>query len=472
MTLENSSEDPASQPPKRHEKIVYIFNLSEDVWPFIQAISDPIARALEIEENADLADKELFSIVDEPDAIFISPKPLDPSFISYYQEVCGVKQVTALNPKAHSGMLCRDIIGDPSLMAKLVVAANSVKKLTLISYTASEQFYDLVDALRAQGITVYTPEAPEEESGWTVNFFGSKSGIRQLAQQSAAREPDLKTADGVVVSGIHDAAKIAAHKYVREHGVVIKTNKGHSGFGVLIFREGELPSEYAACEKAIMKTFKKDAYWNLFPIIIESYINVNFSVAGGFPDVEFKIAKNGKIDFLYHCGARVDKNGVFHGIEINESILSDRITARLIDTGFYIAEQYATSGYRGFFDIDFVASKNGEMYVAESNVRRTGGTFVWSMAEKLIGKDFMSDRYICSDNSLVFSESANVTFNQVHTALGPVLFDKKSKEGVVITSSNLLRYHRLGYVVFGATQKKAFEIETEMKQLLLALTVK
>ena len=38
---------------KKHpESIVYICNLSEDVWSFISAISDPVARRNEIEENA------------------------------------------------------------------------------------------------------------------------------------------------------------------------------------------------------------------------------------------------------------------------------------------------------------------------------------------------------------------------------------------------------------------------------------
>ena len=47
--------------PKLPETTVYIFNLSEDVWPFISAMSDPTARKQEIEENADLGDRDLFS---------------------------------------------------------------------------------------------------------------------------------------------------------------------------------------------------------------------------------------------------------------------------------------------------------------------------------------------------------------------------------------------------------------------------
>ena len=105
--------------------------------------------------------------------------------------------------------------------------------------------------------------------------------------------------DGIVVSGIIDASRIAANKYIREHGVVIKTNKGHSGAGVLLLREGDLPTEYTACQKKILSLLRKDEYWKLFPIIIESLISVNQSIGGGCPNVEFKILKNGHVEFLF-----------------------------------------------------------------------------------------------------------------------------------------------------------------------------
>ncbi|KKT58335.1 MAG: hypothetical protein UW52_C0061G0005 [Candidatus Gottesmanbacteria bacterium GW2011_GWA1_44_24b] len=214
----------------------------------------------------------------------------------------------------------------------------------------------------------------------------------------------------------------------------------HSGSGVLIFRDNDLPYEYKTCERAIYEILAKDVYWEQFPIVIESLIHVNPSVAGGFPNVEFKIAKNGKIEFLYYCGLRVTKDGVFHGIEINQDIVTDRVSARIIDTGFFVAEQYSAAGYRGYFDVDFAAAKNGEIYVTESNTRRTGGTHAYKAGELLIGKDFMKDSYILSDNALTLPESV-MTFREVYERLLSVLFDKKKKEGVVIASSNLIRQH-------------------------------
>ncbi len=432
-------------------------------------MSDPHERQFEIDWNANLAERDLLSIAEENDAIFISPRPIKDSFLTYYQQVFGQKHIQILVPKTHTGEICEDIINDNELIDELIKAANSVKKLTLISYSTSPQFLHLVSKLQKKDITVYTPESPEVPSAWTVNFYGSKSGIRQLAQKSGAIEPDFKIADGLICSSTYDAAMIAAHKYIKEDGVVIKTNKGHSGAGVLLLRPGDLPKEYEACEQAIHAMLKKDKYWEEFPIVIEDLLNVNPSIGGGFPNVEFKIQKSGKIELLYYCAMRVDKNGVYKGQEMHTSVIPERLAARIIDTGFFIGEQYAAAGYRGYFDVDFVAAKNGEIYVTESNARRTGGTHMYKTAVNLIGKEFMTDSYTLSNNDYSLSKGKKPSFESILRVLSPVLFDKKTKEGVVLASSNLLEQGKFAYIIFGKNEKRSLEIEAEMEHLLQTL---
>ncbi len=463
-----ASNTPLADAQKKHEKVVFVFNMSEDVWPFIAAMTSDQERAKEIEENANLVDRELFSTSEEEDFVFISPKPIQPSFLTYYKELMGVRKIEILVPKAHTGQICEDILHDQELFGQIVELANSAKKLTLIPYSTTPQFLELVATLRAEGITIYTPESPDDEDAWVVNFYGSKSGIRQLAQQSVAEEPDFLVTDGLICFGIIDAAKIATQKYIKEEGVVIKTNKGHSGAGVLILRLGDLPMEYLACESAILKLLRKDRYWDIFPIVIEGLVNVNFAVGGGFPNVEFKILKSGKIELLYFCGLRVTKDGVFQGVEINQDVVTDRIEARITDMGFFIGEKYASEGYRGYYDVDLIAAKNGEIYVSESNVRRTGGTYTYQTAKQLIGKDFMTDTFVLSNNNLPLGNRA-YTFTEVFQKLSSILYNKATQEGVVIASANLLHQGSLAYVIFGKNKKKSLEIETQMKDLLAQL---
>jgi len=53
--------------------------------------------------------------------------------------------------------------------------------------------------------------------------------------------------------------------------------------------------------------------------------------------------------------------------------------------------------------------------------------------------------------------------------LQSVLFDKKTKEGVVIASANLLNQGRLAYIIFGKNERHALEIEQKMESLLAQL---
>ncbi len=466
------SDDPIPNqfpPIKKTDQLVYIFNMSEDVWPFIDAISDPAKKAFEIQENANLCDRELFSLAEEQNAIFICPQAMDADFLEYATKLLRITNLQLLVPEKHSGEISKDCINDSRLFEQLVTIGKASNRLVLFSYSTTWQFLELVAALRAAGVDVYTPESPNEEQAWTVNFFGSKSGIRQLVQKSAALEPDLLMPDGLICVGARDAARIAASKYIKEHGVVIKTNKGHSGAGVLILREGELPDNYEECEQAILKILQSDEYWELFPIVIETLVNVNPAVGGGFPNVEFRIRKSGEVELLYFCGLRVTKDGVFKGVEINEDVLNDRIQARLVDTGFFVGEQLASAGYRGFFDVDVVAGKNGQLYVSESNVRRTGGTFSYQATEALIGKNFMNDSYTLTNTGYTLPTQRIVTFREVKELLEPVLYNPKTKEGVVLAGANLFNQHQMAYIVYGKTKKRSIELEEQMYELLTQL---
>lgn len=450
----------------KRERVVRIYNLSEDVWPFIEAYGDKKLQAWEIEENANLADKDLFSMAEEFEYTFVTAKPLDSRFVEYYKKLCMIKDLEVLVPAKHTGLICRDTLNDKRIMKRLLQLGKEYKRLNLTAYSTTPYFLDLVESLRKKGIEVRTSEAPKAADAWTVNFYGSKSGIRQLTQINGAMRADLKMPNGVVSSGIADTAGIAANKYIKEGGVVIKTNKGHSGAGVLIFRNGDLPKNVSDCEIKIMKILNKDAYWEKFPIVVESLVNPNPRIGGGFPNAEFFIRQDGEVEFLYYCGMRVSADGVFAGVEIGEDVLPKRVASRITDIGYLIGEQFSKDGYRGYFDVDFIAEKGGEVFLSESNVRVTGGTHVYEAGKELVGRNFVKKSFVLSNNMFKISSKRKYTFESLYQKMKPILFSRKTKEGLVICSSNLLADGYLSYIIFGKNKRRAEKIELEMKKML------
>lgn len=451
---------------KNKERVIRIYNLSEDVWPFIESFGDKKQQEWEINENANLADKDLFSMAEEDRFTFITAKPLNPNFVRYYMKLCKIKDLEILVPEKHTGLLCKDIQNDEKIMARLREIGKEYKKINITAYSTTPYFISLTRKLRKLGVKVRTSESPKDADAWTVNFYGSKSGIRQLTQINGAIRADLKMPDGVIINGIFDTARIAANKYIKESGVVIKTNKGHSGAGVLIFREGDLPTNFRACEKKIVSILKKDYYWEKFPIVIESLVTPNPRIGGGFPNAEFFVRPDGEVEFLYFCGMRVDENGVFGGVEIGEEALPKRVAARITDIGYLIGEQYAKDGYVGYYDVDFIAEKAGEIFVSESNVRVTGGTHVYEAGKELVGKNFTKKAYVLSNNMWKMETKKKFKFLEIKKLMKELLFSRKTKEGLVICSSNLLRDGYLSYIIFGKNKIRAEGIEQKMKELL------
>lgn len=450
----------------KKELVIYVFNVVEDEWSFLSSIQ-PLEKRFESMNISNFgADCYLFSNAAHEEFIYISPVKISNSFKKYFHAICNVKRADILVPIRKTGLVCKDLYTDKILFNDLVKKAKKYKKIKLISYATSPEFYELKERLIQVGVNVFTPETPDIENAWTVNFYGSKSGIRQLAQQSRAIEPDFIMPDGVICVGKLDAAKIAANRYIHEKGVVLKTNKGSNGHGVLIFRDGELPRDYESCEKRIYELLSEDGYWDRFPIIIEQLINVNYNNISSFPNIEFKIHKSGNIEMLYYCLMMVTGEGEYLGLDMNEDLINERMAARIIDTGYFIAEQYSDSGYRGHFDIDLIASGNTKIYVCESNTRNTAGTDVFKLTRDLFGKNFFTNVYVISRIDYTFKTQKQIDFDYLLKRLQPVLYNKPSKEGVIVSSSAFLATNDLVYIIYGANKRRAYKIQSNLLEIL------
>lgn len=445
--------------------IVYISNISEDIWSFIESMP-PGEQVQEINENSFLPDREIFTLCPHERNIVILPKALDRQFQAYYLELFQPKEFAVWVPAQHSGQTSSDLLHDRTLITKLV-ALGKKNQLVLKSYSCSAQFLELVAYLKAQGCAVQTPESPDYQEAWTVNFYGSKSGFRQLASQLSNGKKHLM-APGLVTHGIANASALAAHWHITHGGVVLKTNKAHAGVGVKIYKPDALPKDFSAAQTIIAKYLSQWSYWSTFPIVVEQYLDIDPTVGGGNPNCEYLVTDKG-VEFLFTCGMRVTEEGMFKGIEVHRSILSKKITNQLTEIGEKLGQQYLQDGYRGYFDVDCVSTKNGELLLTESNVRRTGGTHVYHAVYELCGEDFMDDFFVVSNNIYKLPHPI-ASFKKLHHTLEPLLFSREKKEGVVIVSANLLKQDCFGYIIIGKNKKRTMAIETEMEKRLTEVT--
>jgi hypothetical protein len=166
---------------------------------------------------------------------------------------------------------------------------------------------------------------------------------------------------------------------------------------------------------------------------------------------------------------RVSREGVFKGIEIHRNVLPENVRAQLLTYGETIGKTYAAAGYRGYFEVDCVYTKDKRLLITESNVRRTGGTHVYHTAKRLVGPDFMDQAYILSNNAYPLAAARELTFQDVYNKLQPILFSPETKDGLVIASINGLKYNTFAYIIIGHDKETAYKIEAEMERLLREL---
>lgn len=439
---------------------IHVSNISEDVWEFINTLPAK-KKEFEIRENAELSDRDLFCFLKKEHVIVIMPKSIDEHFLQYFEQLFPRQHLEVLWPKSHSGLLSTDIEKDQKLLSHLQTLIKKYDRVELTAYSTTTQFLSL--AKKLQSPKLFLTESPSET--WMIEYFGTKAGFRQN-QYSLTGKKQFPMCEGLSVMGVTTASEAASHLYQYKAGVVVKTNKGHAGMGVLIFRKGDLDSKKdLATQIAAQMT---EEYWQKFPIVVEEYIPCNPNIGGGFPNAECFVHPDGKVSYLYTCGMRVNEHGEFKGVEIGSGAMKASDEKKLETYGKNLGKLYAKSKYVGYFDVDCLAGKDHTTYVSESNVRRTGGTHVYLTELDLFGKAFAQKTYALSNNLYSIADKRSRSFSKLKETLSPILFDPKTKEGVLIVAANLLHRAVFGYIIFGATKKKAYAIEAQMEALLAA----
>ncbi|MFH1392530.1 MAG: hypothetical protein ABIG90_02520 [bacterium] len=124
----------------------------------------------------------------------------------------------------------------------------------------------------------------------------------------------------------------------------------------------------------ISKEFSNDSIWDDGLIIVEEYIIAEKGISSGCPSLELFLSEKGpKITYL--CDQVVTEEGNFLGVAMGKDALGKKVKNKINRASMLIGKRFWELGYRGFFDIDFVLSKeNGTPYIIETNMRRTGGT--------------------------------------------------------------------------------------------------
>lgn len=403
---------------------ILVANTAEAFKGVLLKAKDTKVGAERIRHELTLSQRAFFWESD--DKIVITPHLIPLPLFELNKRICGFKNVVNVAPSVGDIELSNTIARDKKLRRLLSKEASDNPQLTISPYAVTKDFLELSDQFPVQ-----VKEKPPSKSLWTVAYLDSKAGFRAEMLKLAAEHKGIKVPQGFVAQDAAEVQTIAEWFYENGQSSILKANFGESGWGIAILKAESYPS-LSVFRKQVRKLLQSDVIWHNTSIVVEQFIEPDASVAGGSPSTEVFVSEEG-ISPFYHCGQLLNEFGGFLGVEIGKGVLSETLARKLTRIGNIIGKWYWELGYRGFFDIDFIISKDGEIYVVETNTRRTGGTHTYDLAKHLFGSEWENEAYLLSHDSFRYQKK-RMDAEKVLQKAGPLLYPMKGEQkGIIVT---------------------------------------
>ncbi|MEM8642990.1 MAG: hypothetical protein AAGG51_29860 [Cyanobacteria bacterium P01_G01_bin.54] len=419
------------------------------------------------------SDRACFWAQDHKLVITTRPVP----HLAYLHQTLGYKQVQNISPQQPSLFLSLDILHEPQLIQGIVDFAGPNRTLTLIPYANTHEFLQLVASLRSQyGLTILLPESPAPDRLWLRDYISTKSGFRTLVSQWL-RSPSLPPCPpGMIAQRLETAAEMVYWFMQNHQACIVKIDDGAGGQGQVRFEPHQPPNSNFS-PATILETLEKNPFFqgelqDIAPIVVEQWIQTEPIVS---PTIEFYVPPLGQGEpQISYVGNQLFMDlGQYAGIIIAQELSAEPWYAALTQAGLCIAQQLQKGGYVGHFDLDAVVDEGNNLFLLESNPRRTATTSVHEFAQFHFGPNYLERLVLFADDEMDSGPINN--FAQLQAAIGDLLYSPQANpdrppSGVVVTiASTLETLHRFGCVMIAASTQDVFALHQQLQERLRRL---
>ncbi|HZN75146.1 MAG TPA: hypothetical protein VFC00_26235 [Micromonosporaceae bacterium] len=203
------------------------------------------------------------------------------------------------------------------------------------------------------------PPAPETVD--TIEEINTKAGFRVVAAGLG-----LPVADGGFAATAADLATAVAALLRMHPRAIIKVNRSSNGHGTFVCGPGDDIERHIA--RSVAEAPARRCGW----------VYEEFLAFEAVPSIELFVDDDGVHDF-YTCDQRT-RNNAWTGM-VTPASPSPGLW-QLADAAGRIGRWLYSCGFRGYFDVDGGVI-GGRYVVTEANVRRTGGTYLQQLAQRL-----------------------------------------------------------------------------------------
>ncbi|MFJ9591470.1 GNAT family N-acetyltransferase [Streptomyces virginiae] len=179
----------------------------------------------------------------------------------------------------------------------------------------------------------------------------------------------------VRAAGRWAAARLLAARARAGESTVLKSEHGVGGSGTTVVTAGEVRAAGGA--RALLRRLPRG------PLLVEEFVD-----GPADPGAARDLTYDGFVDpagRVHEVGAALMDvtAGAYRGATVGPGAVPDRAEKPLLAFGAAVGRELAASGYRGWFDVDFVVDAEGRLAPTETNLRLTGPSIAFMVAARL-----------------------------------------------------------------------------------------
>ncbi|MEU8589462.1 peptide ligase PGM1-related protein [Streptomyces sp. NPDC048664] len=292
----------------------------------------------------------------------------------------------------------------------------------------------------------YGPDGVPASARDAVYRINTKDGFR-----SVATELGIRIAEGHTCRTPDDLAAAVRRTLTDHGGAVVKPARGSNGYGVLFLSEKDLPEIDERLAAYLPTVAEQPPGW-----VVEERLDFARVVT-----VEMAVDETGPS--ILHVGEMRTPGGSFSG-QITPLVASSSAVEELKAGGMALGRYLYRAGYRGPFDIDGGIADD-VLYATESNVRKTGATYLDLLVRRLLGEERAAGAVWLAD-SRPGGVEAEFDAGLARVRAAGLAFEADGTEGVVLTSDTLAFDGKWRYLVLAESHRRAEEIEAGLADTL------
>ncbi|MGW6782453.1 GNAT family N-acetyltransferase [Streptomyces sp. NPDC054987] len=207
--------------------------------------------------------------------------------------------------------------------------------------------------------------------------YESKAAAHGLFQRILAEggHPGIVLPAQVRAGGRWAAARLLAARARAGESTVLKSEHGVGGSGTTVVTAGQVRAAGGA--RAVLRRLPRG------PLLVEEYVE-----APADPAAVRDLTYDGFVDpagEVHEVGAALMDvtAGAYRGATVGPGSVPEWAHEPLLAFGAAVGRELAASGYRGWFDVDFVVDAEGRLAPTEVNLRLTGPSIAFMVAARL-----------------------------------------------------------------------------------------